>query len=62
MSYKFGMLYNGCTLSEEGPAITHSRSLTSGKIGSQLLFLAIPLLLGNIFQQLYNFVAAIIVG
>ena len=49
-------------ISEEGPAITHSRSLTSGKIGSQLLFLAIPLLLGNIFQQLYNFVAAIIVG
>ncbi len=47
---------------EEEHIITHSRSLTSGKIGSQLLFLAIPLLLGNIFQQLYNFVAAIIVG
>ena len=43
-------------------AITHTRSLTSGKIGPQLLNLAIPILLGNIFQQLYNFVAAIIVG
>ena len=40
----------------------HSRSLTSGPIGPQLLYLAIPLLLGNIFQQLYNFAAAIIVG
>ena len=40
----------------------HSRSLTSGPTGAQLLYLAIPLLLGNIFQQLYNFAAAIIVG
>ena len=47
---------------EEGLVITHSRSLTSGKISSQLFALALPLLLGNILQQLYNVVAAVIVG
>ncbi|MDD4611587.1 MAG: MATE family efflux transporter, partial [Synergistaceae bacterium] len=47
---------------KEKLTINHSRSLTSGKISSQLLFLAIPLLMGNIFQQFYNVVAAIIVG
>ena len=47
---------------KEKHTINHSRSLTSGKISSQLLFLAIPLLMGNIFQQFYNVVAAIIVG
>lgn len=54
--------YNDPKISEEGLVITHSRSLTSGKISSQLFALALPLLLGNILQQLYNVAAAVIVG
>ena len=36
--------------------------LTRGKIRSQLIALAAPMLMGNILQQLYNTVDAIIVG
>ena len=36
--------------------------LTSGSIGKKLLFFAIPLFIGSIFQQLYNIVDSIIVG
>ena len=36
--------------------------LTEGNIKSQLIKLAIPLLIGNIFQQFYNLVDTIIVG
>lgn len=56
------MVYTIPIFSEEGLVITHSRSLTSGKISSQLFALALPLLLGNILQQLYNVAAAVIVG
>ena len=37
-------------------------SLTSGSIWRGMLFFALPILLGNIFQQLYNTADAFIVG
>ncbi len=36
--------------------------MTSGNIWLQILFFSIPLLIGNLFQQLYNTVDSIIVG
>ena len=36
--------------------------MSEGNIWKQLLFFSIPLVLGNIFQQLYNAVDSIIVG
>lgn len=36
--------------------------MTEGPIGKQLIFFALPLLFGNVFQQLYNTVDAMIVG
>ena len=38
------------------------KDLTTGKEGKQLLYFALPMLLGNVFQQLYNVVDSIIVG
>lgn len=38
------------------------RDLTEGKAGKLILNFALPMLLGNIFQQLYNIVDSIIVG
>jgi putative MATE family efflux protein len=38
------------------------RDLTTGKEGSLILKFALPMLLGNVFQQLYNIVDSIIVG
>ena len=40
----------------------HSQTLTSGKISSQLVTLALPLLLGNIMQQLYNTADSLIIS
>ncbi|MGI6028201.1 MAG: MATE family efflux transporter [Candidatus Heteroscillospira sp.] len=40
----------------------HNHELTSGNIRSQLIGLALPLLLGNIMQQLYNTIDALIIG
>ena len=37
-------------------------SMTSGNILKQLIWFSIPLLLGNLFQQLYNTVDSVIVG
>lgn len=39
-----------------------SRDMTSGSIWGHIFFYTIPLLLGNIFQQLYSLVDTIIVG
>ena len=39
-----------------------SLSLTEGPIGKQLLSFTIPLILGNLFQQLYNAADTVIVG
>ena len=36
--------------------------LTSGNISRQLIALALPLMLGNILQQLYNTVDAFVIG
>ena len=36
--------------------------MTKGSISKQLLFFSIPLLLGNLFQQLYNTMDSIVVG
>ena len=36
--------------------------MTEGKIWKQILLFAIPLLLGNLFQQLYTIVDSIVVG
>lgn len=38
------------------------KDLTNGKEGKQILNFAFPMLLGNIFQQLYNVVDSVIVG
>ena len=38
------------------------KDLTSGNEGSLIVKFAIPMLLGNVFQQLYNTVDSIIVG
>ena len=37
-------------------------SLTEGVIWKQMLLFALPILMGNLFQQLYNTVDALIVG
>lgn len=36
--------------------------LTQGKEGKQILMFAVPMLIGNIFQQLYNIVDSVVVG
>ena len=38
------------------------KHLTGGPIGRQLIALSAPLLMGNILQQLYNTIDAVIVG
>ena len=41
---------------------TTARNMTSGPIFRQLVLFALPLMLGNVFQMLYNTVDSIIVG
>lgn len=36
--------------------------MTSGKIAGHLIAFSIPLLVGNVFQQLYNTVDSVVVG
>ncbi len=36
--------------------------MTSGSIGRKMLYFSIPLILGNLFQQLYNLVDSVVVG
>ncbi|MDX9781492.1 MAG: MATE family efflux transporter [Bacteroidales bacterium] len=38
------------------------KDLTQGKEGKQIILFAIPMIIGNIFQQLYNIVDSIVVG
>jgi len=38
------------------------RDLTIGKESNRIFFFALPMLLGNVFQQLYNIVDSVIVG
>lgn len=46
----------------EGDDMAHSYDLTSGSISRHLLRLSAPLIMGNILQQLYNTVDALILG
>ena len=39
-----------------------TKEMTSGKPYKLILSFAIPLILGNVFQQLYNMVDTVIVG
>lgn len=41
---------------------TDQHALTEGDVWKKLLLFALPILLGNIFQQLYNTADALIVG
>ena len=43
-------------------AINATRDMTSGSIVKQILLFSLPLMLGNIFQMLYNTVDVIVVG
>jgi len=45
-----------------GKAKTTAQDMTSGNIVKQILFFAMPLMLGNVFQMLYNTVDSIVVG
>ena len=38
------------------------QNLTQGKPGRTLLFFALPMIIGNLFQQFYNMADSIIVG
>lgn len=38
------------------------KDLTQGREGKQILMFAVPMLIGNVFQQLYNVVDSIVVG
>ena len=38
------------------------KDMTTGSITKNILFFSAPMLLGNVFQQLYNVVDSIIVG
>lgn len=39
-----------------------NRDLTQGNISTHLLYLALPLMLGNVLQQMYNTIAALVVN
>jgi putative MATE family efflux protein len=41
---------------------TKTKDMTSGSIVKQILFFALPLMLGNVFQMMYNTVDSIVVG
>lgn len=42
---------------------THTQMrMTEGPIGRQMIYFALPLFIGNLFQQLYNTADALIVG
>ena len=50
------------TETEVRPKKTTTRDMTCGPIALQVLLFALPLMLGNIFQMLYNTVDSIVVG
>ena len=39
-----------------------AKDMTKGNPGKTLFFFAVPMVLGNLFQQLYNIIDSIIVG
>lgn len=44
------------------PVKTTTRNMTEGSIAGQVILFALPLMLGNVFQMLYNTVDSIVVG
>ena len=44
------------------PRRTTTRDMTTGSIWKQIVFFALPLMLGNVFQMLYNTVDSVVVG
>ena len=48
--------------SSTDPAKTTARNMTEGSIAGQVILFALPLMLGNVFQMLYNTVDSIVVG
>lgn len=46
----------------DGKGMSNTRDMTEGSIVRQILLFSIPMLIGNVFQQLYNMVDSIIVG
>ena len=50
------------TETEVRPKKTTTRDMTCGPIALQVLLFALPLMLGNVFQMLYNTVDSIVVG
>lgn len=42
--------------------MARARVLTEGPVRGSLIYLALPLLIGNILQQLYNTADAVIIG
>lgn len=49
-------------MTEQKPGRSTARDMTRGPIAAQVLLFALPLMLGNIFQMLYNTVDSIVVG
>ena len=52
----------GSRMREKGMQKTNTKDMTSGSPVKLLLFFAVPLMLGNLFQQMYTMVDTIIVG
>ena len=48
--------------SSAAPVKTTTRNMTEGSIAEQVILFALPLMLGNVFQMLYNTVDSIVVG
>ena len=48
--------------SSAAPVKTTTRNMTEGSIAGQIILFALPLMLGNVFQMLYNTVDSIVVG
>ena len=55
-------MFNRISFHLRGRLKESGRDMTVGKPSSLIIFYSIPLLLGNIFQQMYNMVDTIIVG
>ena len=45
-----------------GIGMDESKTMTRGSIWKSIVYFSIPLLIGNVFQQLYNTVDSIVVG
>lgn len=62
------LYYNGCQqasyacITTQGGICLRQRDMTQGSIWKQILLFSVPLLLGNLLQQLYNAFDAIVVG